>query len=247
MKIRSVLVLLFGAVVLLHAQEEVAPAIPPMPPGPPVQLRAPDFSQWVVQGTLNSAQPASAPASTGTDQNKAAKPDKESQVTMVKTGKIMLRQRVNGLGGTWDAWCIDDVQITVYPDGKNLVVQTRPSYIGAANPLYEDYSQTDFPACWWVTARNYAGMKRYNGKSCLYFKNHLSFYKDYAPGNVEAYTDVKTRFPVAVIVTLPYGQEIYSYEFQPPPATELTPPENVKSALDDHHKAESATRINLPP
>jgi hypothetical protein len=247
MKIRSLLILFFGTIVLLNAQQAVAPAIPPMPAGPPMQLRAPDFSQWVIKLIINSAQPASTTASTDTGQNKAGKPNNESQVTMTKTGKIMVRQRLDGQGSTWNVWCIDDVQVTVYPDGKNMVIQTRPAYIAGENPLYENYSQTDFPRLIWVSQKNYAGMKSYNGKSCLYFKDRYKFYGEDEESDVEAYTDLKTRLPVASIVSTPSGQTTYAYEFQQPPAATLTLPNKVQSALDARRKAQSAGRINPAP
>ena len=247
MKIRSALVLFFGMTVLLDAQQEAAPAIPPMPPGPPVQLRAPDFAQWVIKFTISSAQPDSASASTDTGKNKAAKPNDDSQVTMTKTGKIMVRQRFDGQGRTWNVWCMGDVQVTVYPDGKNLVIQTRPAYIAAENHLYEDYSHTDFPRFIWVSSKNYAGMKSYNGKSCLYFKDHYKFPGDDKESDVEAYTDLKTRFPVASTVSIPSGQTTYEYEFQQPPVAALTLPNSVRMALDQRGKAQSSSRINPAP
>lgn len=235
MKMRTTVFLLISTMVLLEAQQ---PPIPPMPPGPPVQMRAPDPSQWVIKTVNNSTAPNTASASTTTGEDKAKKSFYGSQIIITKTGKIMCRQTLDDLGRAWNVWCVGDIQITVYPNGKDCVVQARPD-VGFANPSYEDYSQTDFTGFWWVSQKNYAGIKSIQGKPCLYFKDRLKFYShDEALSDVEAYVDLKTRLPVSLAVT----GVTHTYEFSASPPAPLVLPDIVETLLSQRAKVMSATR-----
>jgi hypothetical protein len=243
MKRRAALFLLLCTVALAQGQAPAAPAIPPMPPGPPIQARAPDYSQWTI--TLTETAPSSPDATPSTPE--APIPTKSkiffgSVYTITKTGKIMSRQTLDDQSRAWVTWCAADLQITIYPN-NTVLAQPRPDDLGFPNPYYVDYLQSDFPDFWWISTKNYAGIKSQAGKPCLYFKDYLKFYSDdNLPSNVEAYIDVKTRYPVLVIV----NTTSRAYAFQPPPTSELELPKIVQSLLKKRTQATANATRRMP-
>jgi hypothetical protein len=216
----------------LLAQKSTAPSssLPPLPPGPLVQLRASDFAKWIVKkvGTTDSV--------TGTTE--ATAPKKAtfgSEFTMTKTGKIMLRQTQDDKGQIWNTWCEGNLQATVWPDGKRFIVGAPPPDLKRGpNSMYFDYSQSDFPGFEWVSLGDYAGIQSKEGKPCIVFKAKFKVYTDdRQASDVAAYVDLKTRYPVALVV----DGATRTYEFQPPPQTELAIDPLVKSAFDAYQKS----------
>ncbi len=217
----------FSAIVItsssLLAQEAAPPSkLPPIPPGPLIQLRAPDFAQWTV--TIKDADQNPAAGQTDATTTPSKQPPTYGAITTTtKTGKIKLRESIDNLGQTWPTWCIrGDLQITIRPDTKSVIVNSGPPDAKNPSPYCVDYSRTDFPEipAGVVSLGNYAGIQMAYGSQCLLFKVTGSL-------PCTAYVNLKTRLPVAVV-----GDGIAKiYEFHPPPTTELTPSAEVLQVL----------------
>jgi len=231
--------LVLGFSFALPAQQAAPDAtVPPLPPGPLIQKRAPDFAQWAIRIVNDSA-----PEKSGV-QTPDKKIDKEAAwgaiIMTTKTGKILLRQTYDDRKRIWNTWCIGDlnVQTTLSPDGKNWVVQTPNADPHVHTPNYVDYSKSDFPDFAWISKNNYAGIKEMGGKKCIVFTASIKMNSDDPmPTLLAAYIDLDTRYPVAFI----QGGEFHSYEFKQPPKDTLPLPQLVQDLLNNRKKmAESA-------
>jgi len=210
----------------LPAQESPAPptAIPAMPPGPAIILRAPSMSQWTITKTQINSTP-----------DTAKRPDQPTnpaaagvQTIVTNTRNVRRRQTLLPQGKSWDVWCVGDLQITLYPNGI-AVANTRPnSRTGIPDsPFFVDYSATDFPEFWWVSKQYFAGVQDHGGQKCLYYKAHVSSNPLDKPTDLEAYVDFKTRLPVLFLG----NGESHAYAFGPTPAAELELPDAVQKVL----------------
>ena len=234
----------FGGTMTPAQETTTGSALPPLPPGPLVQMRAPDFAQWVVTvtptlafGNSNSTStPPGTDASTATGSQDAGKlPTWTSQITMTKTRTIILREVRNQTGQTWTTWCTPGLQSTLSPDSKSWIMQSRAANADPTVPTanYEDYSQTDFLGFDWINLSKYVGIKVFNGSKCIFFQ-------DSANGGEgrSAYIDLETRLPN----TLNAEGKTITYAFKAPPTTELTLPPLLAQLLKNRQKQlDSAT------
>ena len=108
----------------------------------------------------------------------------------------MLRQTLDDKGRPWNTWCLGTTQITISPDGKDVLVQTPNPDPTIPTPNYEDYAVTDFPGFEWVTADKYVGVEKVGGTDCLVFKMKRKIAADDPePTDFTACVDLETRLP----------------------------------------------------
>lgn len=250
MKARIVFFLLV-ALYNLYGQEQTPP-LPVPPPGPMIQLRAPDFSCWKITQSpsqdSSSGAGSDATGSPGTGGSNVKK-SKSVVVTITKTAAILVQETTATDGQTWKTWYPNtSVGILVWPDGKSVMTgmiengaQTRSSSI-----FYSDMSKSDFPDFTWIQASSYGGTQSYKEKRCLVFYGKVLQsgalspvpFQGHPPAPaddlVTAYVDAKTRLPVAIQIA---KEDIKSYEFQPPPSAMLVLPDIVQKALEDRKKS----------
>lgn len=211
----------------------------PLPPGPLIQKRAPDYSQWTIKVAPRPDKPKAEPVKNDAAPGKEEKPYWGEMVSITKTENIMLRRTMDAQGQTWNTWCIEDFQTTISPDEKSLMMQSRSLDPNVPASNYEDYSQTDFPGFEWVSAKSYAGIKLINGKKCILFQGKgRSDVEGKDGGDLMAYINLETRYPVALII----GNDCRTYEFQAPPQTKLQIPQILKQLLSNRRKI-----MGLPP
>jgi hypothetical protein len=214
--------LLCSATLQMSAQTAASSPRPTPPPGPLIQTRAPNMSQWVISTKV-------APASTGTS---AALPENANKgaakyVVVTKTGNIINTLIVHEDRNVWSVWNDGALHMVVSPDGKQVGEAVRPLDPDAANPYYFDYSQTDFPGFEWMTLDSYQDLKTYQGRQVLIFMK--------GAGQI-AYIDEETRLPLLLVDT----EGIHFYAFRTPPAAMLKLPDNVQQYLLDQERHEES-------
>jgi hypothetical protein len=222
---------------LLRAQE-AAPQATPLSE-PLLQKRAPDFACWTI--TRRAAEDSGRP-------KKAQGTGADSKTTIVKTNGLLLRSMQDAQGQVWNTWCVGNLQVTIYPNQKDHVVQDSPGQ--GDSSFYQDYSKTDFPDFDWVTPACYAGTKTYKGRPCLVFygqrdveswaiipvpapakKDEVNARPASEPSaalSVAAYIDAETRLPVAIR----HGAITDEVAFQAPPKEMLKLPDMVDEILN---------------
>jgi hypothetical protein len=214
-------------------------APPPLPPGPLIQKRAPDFAHWVITSAPTPAKGANSPSTPTADASAVNGP--QSEVTMTKTGKIMLREVRTQDGRVVPIWCVGGLQITLF--GNSSIVQAKNPDPRVPTPNYEDYSDSDFQGFDWIALSKYTGIEESGGRKCIVFqdtvKNDIGSAIDRS-----AYIDFATRLPVALIV----GGGTRTYVFKPPPTTPLTlPPPVVQLLKNRQAEMNSATPRSQAP
>ena len=231
MKMRAILFSLPGLCLAMGslALQAQQPALPPIPPGPLIQKRAPDFSHWMV--TFKTA-----PAASGATPSPSQPSDPNSiitQDTVTKTENIIHVEFIDTQKRAWNIWVQGGRDMIQWPDGKSVgFVAKPPPYV--VNPLYRDFSSSDFSGFEWISAANFTGIQSIGGISCLVFKDTLL--TNGVSLQVEAATDVKTRLPVRLI----NGQGQFTYAFLSPPSTEQTLPANVQKLIVDQRNNEKS-------
>lgn len=245
MKLLSLTLLFVSAVLNLNGQlAEPQPSVPPLPPGPLIQKRAPSFAQWIIRskpikgglGQENKVADANAKSSEAKE-----KPSWGSLVSITKTGEIMLRQTMDDQSRVWNTWCTRQLQTTVYPDGKQAILQAGNSDATAPTANFEDYSQSDFPGFEWITQKEYVGQKEYQGKKCIVYQNvPPTDGSDHSKRT--ALVDLETRFPVALLI----DNDTHTYEFKAPPQGMLTLPPFVQGLIDSRQRMMSSATRKAP-
>jgi hypothetical protein len=203
----------------LRAQQ---PAPPLLPPGPLIQQRAPEMAYWSVTkayGSLSDAVAKRAPTSAS-----GAKPDQPPSVkiNLVKTGDIMLVQRVDASKEAWNTWRAGGLEFVVWPDGKQCIETGAPNQ-DLVNPFFTDFSTSDFPGFDWISLQNYTDHETLMGFTCIVFKS----------GSKAAYVDIESRLPIALV---DLGQASI-YEWKAPPQAMLTLPAVVQAQVRQRQKA----------
>lgn len=154
----------------------------------------------------------------------------ESEVTITKTGKIMLREVRTQDGRVVPTWCVGDLQITVFGGTSTVQAKLVNPDPTVPTPNYEDYSDSDFQGFDWIAIGNYTGIKELGGRKCIVFRDTAK--------NMSAYVDLTTRLPVE----LADGGSIRNYTFKGPPTSELVLPSNVVQLLKNRQRElDSAT------
>jgi hypothetical protein len=224
-----IIVSLSFATIALRAQERAAtPELPPLPPGPLIQKRAPEMCQWLV--SIVGVNPATS-SRTGASPE-ALKGFWASQTMFTKTKDILRQEFYDQKESIWTTWCVPGFEITIWPDGRNWIVQTMQKIDAKGPPpvLYIDFSKSDFPGFEWLSVNNYAGIQNVHGNKCIVFKDKVLVDPEhgiYVPGT--AYIDFDSRFPVELLE----GSVDRTYDFKNPPAGILTLPPLVQALLNN--------------
>jgi hypothetical protein len=245
--------LLFAALLTLygghlHAQAPPVPAKPELPPGPLIQQKAPDFTEWTITqrplpnsktpGDSVGAPPSAVPGSGAPNQ------DPNRIITrriFTRTGKILNLQYTDEFNKTWNVWMQESQRVLAWPDGKSVTFVVPPQPHEPASVFYIDLSKGDFEGFAWISAENYKGLSMVNGKNCLLFSGSTGNEAGF-PIEVSAVIDLKTRLPVS----LDDEQGEFTYEFKTVADT-LTLPENVqKFILSQQRKEDRLKKIPGP-
>lgn len=247
MKMRILLpILLVCLVCQLHAQTSHSPTKPKLPPGPLIQQHAPEYSRWTIfsKPIAKNGEEENKPG--GGQKNASAKAEPKFSIT--KTGNITRVIYFDDAKQPWNIWCFDRQVIAVWPDGKNVGFAAKPTRPDAYNPLYMDFSKSDFQGFEWISERNFAGISDVLGKKCLVFRDTVkrtepgmrSDDPDPASASFEsgavASIDLETRLPV----TLVNENGLFIYQFYDPPAAMQTLPANVQAVIDQQRQAAQA-------
>ena len=118
-----------------------------LPPGPPIQKRAPDSSQWLitstsVSGTAAMEQQASLAA-------RAPEGSSTIKVMVTKTGKIYRVEHLDEAKQLWTVWAAGATQIMVWADKHSAAAEEQPTHWGArlALPWALVSTQRHLPGC----------------------------------------------------------------------------------------------------
>lgn len=238
---------------------------PVLPPGPLCQKRAPDKAHWTITSLVPASTTLTAEAEgkageSGTDAQKApGLEDKKARtrVTVVKYGDLVHVMREDELKQRWSTWIRGALQVAVWPDQQNVEYAAPPPNPDVINPIYFDFSQTDFPGFGWLSAANFSDIAGFRGRKCLVFRERfappvvMTVGEDPAAPvpqpvvqNMTAYIDLETRFPVA----LENAEGIQTYQFHAPPQ-DLALPGNVKTLFEDRDRLiqKTAKKANVKP
>jgi hypothetical protein len=239
--------LLVCGVGLLRAHPPASPSNIPLPPGPLIQQRAPEFSRWTIfsKPTAKDNDEQNKPSGTTP---KSSSPNGDPKFSITKTGNITRVVYFDDAKQPWNIWCFDRSVIAVWPDGKNVGIAAKPTGPDAYNPLYMDFSKSDFQGFEWISEKNFAGISEVLGRKCLVFRDTVkrtppgmqSDDPDPASASFEhgavASIDLETRLPV----TLVNENGLFIYQFYDPPAALQTLPANVQAVIDQQRQAAQA-------
>jgi len=140
--------------------QETAPAVPPLPAGPLIK-RAPEFSQWAATTIAQAASKGEEAPGGG-----AAKPKVLQRVQVTKTGPIRWLVTIEPTGNRLEAWCKGSLQIFMRPEWKEPMLSDASD---RDNPMRLDFSKTDFPGFEWISASNYKGIRKVDGRERIVF------------------------------------------------------------------------------
>jgi hypothetical protein len=218
----------------LRAQSPSPAEKPVLPSGPLVQKKAPDFSRWVITARVLSAKP---------QDKTAAAVATETTVTVTKTGKVVHMERTDEQHNTWQTWCRGATQVAVAP-GNQVYFVAPPPNKDVVNPLYFDFSKSDFEGFDWISAQNFTGIQPVMGFDCLVFKDNRNVTGALAPESagsapgaapaapvmnaLVACINAETRLPVALM----NDNGVVTYRFEKPPDAMQEFPPNVQALLD---------------
>jgi len=228
---------LFCVLSLTPALQAQTSALPPLPPGPLIQPRAPDFAEWVITKKAGSLDDTASNSNTGpATQGAAASPS--IQETVTKTHDVIRVVRLDTAKRPWTIWCQGAQEYMIWPDGKSCGLVTQSPTAFAPNPFYIDFSTSDFSGFEWISPKTYTGIKSYQGIKCIVFQTGAGLQNDSGGSPTTskkiAYVDFNSRLPLA----LQSGVEEHLYEWRPPPQDMLSYPPMVKALIDAGLKAQ---------
>lgn len=228
---------------------------PVPPPGPLIQKRAPEFASWVISVRLpgDTAKKPNEQAGQNPEPKDQAKADAPKEGTpkfaVIKTGKIYHVRLVDAQKQTWDVWSDGSVTATVPAKGGDAAFVAPPGDRDSVNPLYVNFSKSDFSGFEWISASNYRGIKNVMGQQCLVFSDKVKIPSEPAsngdksapttPDQFEskvACVNAETRLPVA----LTDASGISTYKFLTPPTAMQTLPASVVSLVQKQHELEQS-------
>jgi hypothetical protein len=210
-----------------------------LPPGPPIEKRAPEFSQWLITTTLSGTAALDDQGNVGKSAAKAPGGPSTTKVMVTKTGNIYRVEHLDEARQLWTVFASGATQIMVWPDRHSAAVLTVSNNPDAPNPFMTDFSVTDFQGFKWVGWNKYSEMKQYKGMKCIVFQEqeHLDS-DDPSPGGgyktVIAYVNADTRLPVALVD----ADEANIFEWKPEPKGMLSLPPSALAVLQQRQKAE---------
>lgn len=234
---------------------------PPLPEGPLLK-RTPDFSTWSVriEDSTGDGEPANSSEAGG----QSAGQKKSSLVRdskVVKTGSTIVETVLDGQGRRAEVWHYRGIRVEKLPDASEPMILPGG---GSAVDIYSiDFTKSDFAGLGWIAADRYAGMAKYNGRTCIVFKASVSPLSAQAqgeqasaiqdaighgiaaPDTVEvpaiAYIDLETRLPLLVT----FGEQKRTYQYDAPPSAPLQLPPDLANAVKEY--AKKIERLSAPP
>jgi hypothetical protein len=209
-------------------------AMPEIPPGPLVKLRAPNPGQWTVVNTFPNAAPAATTASPESG------PKVISSYIYVKTGNILHVTYTDFEQRIWQIWNLGKVHAFIWADGKSIGFEVAP-LPGRTDPLFIDTTNTDFPDFNWLAKSNFVDIEPIDGKQCLVFQTTRK--ADDSQQFSKAMVDVETRLPVRYIGA--NGVSDYKFADSTPAAQSI--PGSIQAAINGQsRKQQLLARIPIP-
>lgn len=219
---------------------------PVLPPGPLFNDRAPEFSRWVVSISAPKANTQAAGRNeddTGENAGDERDQNESAKYSVTKTKNIYHVRIVDAQRQVWDVW--SDGKITAREPGKsaNAAFVAPPASKDSSNPLWVDFTRTDFDGFGWISADNFRGLRKFQGKDCLIFSDKVMLQApsdgkdgdDAFDGLFEETTaciDLTTRLPVALI----RNGVTTKYSFRSAPTGMQTLPRSIKAMVEKRNQ-----------
>ena len=193
---------------------EETPVKEPLPPGPLVVAKMPNFSRWSIDFTYPSAKPAQ-PSASSDQKNKPAPTDSPLRIVVTKTGDITHEEKTFENGATGELWSNHDTAAERIPNSPTLVAGFSNGPVGNA---FSDFD--------WISKDNYVGNVMHNQVKCMVFKQSQYDFEGGFLGLATDYVDFKTHYPVE------YNRNSASrvYTILAPPTDQLVIPEEFLAA-----------------
>jgi len=225
----------------LRAQQ-ANPTPPDLPPGPPIQKRAPEYAQWLITTTVSGTaalDEKGQQASTAGRAGKGSQASSATKIMVTKTGKIYRVEHLDEHQQIWTVWASGATQVMVWPDRRSSALLAPSANPDAPNPFMTDFSKTDFPGFGWVDWKKFSQIKPYKGSKCIVFQEQQRVDSDDPTPEmvyitVTAYIDCDTRLPVALVS----GDEANLFEWKPAPTGILSLPPSALAVLQQREKSE---------
>jgi len=249
MKTISPCLLLCGLLLTATASRaEPSKEIPPLPPGPLIQKRAPIPAQWTViattmpkpgakgaqTGTANAPQAgATNAAQTGTNSPAPAPDARTLSVKGFLKGSKTVRITFGSGPGAVNIWNVEGEDLMENSGGSFSIVS---DYQGIRNPYRTDLTRSDFPEMEWISVGAYAGQATYKKAPCLVFTKivHVDANKDLGiPAKdipTTALVSIEGRLPVALFSE----GELREWTWQPTPTADVQPPAGALATIRNH-------------
>jgi hypothetical protein len=238
---KSLFIGLFSVVLLFRLADaqttaEETPVKEPLPPGPLIVTKMPDFAQWSIDFTYPPAAKAGQSSQSPDQKNQSTAPPgqyRPIRIVLTKTGDVTHEESVfeNNLKG--EMWCNRDTGAARLPNSSALVAEFSNGSVGNAFPDFD-----------WISKENYVGTLTHDQVKCLVFKQKQYDFEGGFLGMATAYIDIKTRYPVE------YNRNAASriYTIMDPPTEQLVIPDEFLTAgkaMKD--RLEKATPHLAPP
>jgi hypothetical protein len=221
---------------------------PTPPPGPLIQKRAPGFSSWVISVQLpGAAAPKSSDETSVENGEQADKINAEEskketpKLSVTKTGKVYHVRLVDGQKQIWDVWSDGTVTAAEPRKGENAEFVAPPGDRDSINPLYVNFSKSDFDGFNWISTTNFQGIRKVMGRQCLVFSDKVvtgtlssdphaksPSSPEFTYDNMVACVDAETRLPVV----LTNANGITTYKFLTPPGAMQTLPQSIIALVE---------------
>ena len=214
-------------------------------PGGPVLAKTADFAKWTT--TTITSVPESGTGGTDASPSSEKADLKKTIVTTTKTLPVRLVSTIAANGEERSIWCLEPFEVLTSQHLPKPLLFTSP------NPIYVDYSRSDFPELEWISEANFVGIQKVGERQELHFRttiapNASAAATAKAAGHelsgtlCEATVDAKTRLPVS----FKQGDEISTYNFEEPPTSVLVPPPEVKAIITEE-QARLQRLSRVPP
>jgi hypothetical protein len=243
MKTLSPSLILCGLLLLPASVSRAEPSkeIPPLPPGPLIQKRAPVPAQWTVTATSMPQPGAKGAQTTGTNSTtqsgtNSAAPASDAKILSVKgflKGSKTVRITFGSGPEAVNVWNVEGEDLMENSSGRFSIVS---DYQGIRNPYRTDLSRSDFPEMEWINAGAYTGQATYKKAPCLVFTKivHVDANKDLGiPAKdvpTTAFVSIEGRLPVALFSE----GELREWTWQPTPTSDVQPPAGALATIRNH-------------
>ena len=185
--------------------------------------RAPRLSSWTITSKIV------APALAGAQPGPVSKP---SQSIVTKSDDLYMVESLDHDGKKIVRWKRNQLQATYLPGAVNPEIAYSPGAL-----YYLDFSQSDFPELYWISAQDYLGTTKMGAGKVLVFKANVDVgaakmpmlsIPHPSPSTVVALVDPETRKPIMLQV----DDEVIVYQFAPSPPPALALPKELQASFD---------------